>query len=276
MISRTPFILLIGAILLCSGCSDSSNEDDADTITNDDDVFANDDDVAPTPNDDDAENPYCKDDLALPSDPKEDPSWVEAYQPNAESLAAHNLPDWYRDAKFGIFIHWGPYSVPAYADHNMAVPFSYAEWYWFFLMISEFLPVYEHHLATYGGDVLYDDFIGMWKAEAFDAGELAELISDSGARYGVLVSKHHDGVALFNNTTTHRDTVNMGPCRDLVGEYVMAMRDRGLKAGIYYSWLEWFHPEYNGDGGFFHIGPLNLEKPALVNPFTGEPVEYRG
>lgn len=199
---------------------------------------------------------------------------LEIYSPTAESLNTHPLPAWFQDAKFGIFIHWGPYSVPAYGNVSLGVPFSYSEWYWFFQMYG-FLD--DYHLKNFGPDVAYDDFIGMWKAEQFDARQLVDLIQRSGARYAVLVSKHHDGVALWNSHVTGRNTVHLGPGRDFVQEYVDAMRDAGLKAGLYYSLFEWFHPAYPADDGYFNItAGLKVPKLDLINRYTKQPLDYSG
>lgn len=150
------------------------------------------------------------------------PFTADPFEPTLDSLATRQVPSWFEDAKFGIFIHWGPYSVPGYADlmfADLGIPGpSYAEWYWFMLMRIRWPGTIRYHLGHFGTDIVYDDFIDLWRAEAFDADDLVGLIRSSGARYAVLVTKHHDGVALFESSTTERTTAAMGPRRDFVGE----------------------------------------------------------
>lgn len=150
--------------------------------------------------------------------------------------AAETLPSWFTDAKLGIFIHWGVYSVPAWAPVG-----AYAEWYWVFSALSIF-PQYQYHLDTYGPDVLYDDFIPQFKAERWDPTDWIHLIQASGAKYWVLTTKHHDGFELWPSSSTDRNSVKLGPKRDLVGDLMAANEGSGLRAGLYYSIPEWFNP----------------------------------
>ncbi|HET6532389.1 MAG TPA: alpha-L-fucosidase [Actinoplanes sp.] len=159
------------------------------------------------------------------------------------------LPDWFRDAKLGIFVHWGPYSVPAWAEptgelgavdeatwfrHN-----PYAEWYANTIRIPD-SPAREHHRRTHG-DAPYDDFLDAWRAEAFDPAGWARLFARAGARYVIPTTKHHDGVTLWDAPgTATRNTAHRGPRRDLVGAIATAARDAGLRFGVYYSGgLDW-------------------------------------
>ncbi|MEU2431711.1 alpha-L-fucosidase [Streptomyces sp. NPDC007861] len=182
------------------------------------------------------------------------------YEPTVESLNSHPTPRWFEDDKFGIFIHWGAYSVPAWGPRG-----SYAEWYWNY-MNSPGSPTNAHHRDTYGADADYDDFIGQWKAEKYDPDAWVKLFKDAGAKYFVLTSKHHEGVALYDSAVSGRDTVDLGPKRDLAGELFAAARRPGqgeqLKAGFYYSLYEWFNPSYTGR--------------PVTNPYTGETVPYTG
>jgi alpha-L-fucosidase len=179
------------------------------------------------------------------------------YEPTVESLESHPVPEWFDDAKFGIFIHWGAYSVPAWGPRG-----SYAEWYWNY-MNNPGSPTYEHHRDTYGEDYAYDNFLDEWKAEAFDPDAWIELFNDAGAKYFVLTSKHHEGMALWDTATSTRDVVDRGPGRDLAGELFAAAREDGsLKGGFYYSLYEWFNPNYTG-------------RPA-TNPYTGAEIPYTG
>ena len=159
------------------------------------------------------------------------------------------LPDWFRQARFGIFIHWGPYSVPAWAETTGvlgAVPEdqwfthnAYAEWYYNTIRIPG-SPAAQHHQEVYGG-APYDDFLDGWTAAQFDPQEWAALFSRAGAEYVIPTTKHHDGVALWDAPGTGaRNTVHRGPRRDLVAAIADAVRAEGLRFGAYYSGgLDW-------------------------------------
>ncbi len=159
------------------------------------------------------------------------------------------LPDWFRQARFGIFIHWGPYSVPAWAETTGvlgAVPEdqwfthnAYAEWYYNTIRIAG-SPAARHHQETYGG-APYDDFLDAWTASAFDPQDWAALFAGAGAEYVIPTTKHHDGVALWDAPGTGaRNTVHRGPRRDLVAAIADAVRAEGMRFGAYYSGgLDW-------------------------------------
>lgn len=166
--------------------------------------------------------------------------WKELWRP---------LPEWFRKAKLGFFIHWGPYSVPAWGEplgelgtipprewfkHN-----PYAEWYYNTIRIPG-SPAAEHHQKVYGGKD-YDDFLDDWKAENFDPVGLVRELAGAGGSYLVLTTKHHDGVCLWDAPgTAGRNTVARGPKRDLVGAYADACREVGIRFGAYYSGgLDW-------------------------------------
>jgi alpha-L-fucosidase len=145
------------------------------------------------------------------------------FRPDWESLQKYETPDWYRDAKFGIFIHWGVYSVPAFGS----------EWYprMMYRVGSE---EYKHHIATYGPQDKfgYKDFIPMFKAEHFDPAAWAELFRKAGAKYVVPVAEHHDGFAMYDSGLSDWTAVKMGPHRDIVGELAKAVRAEGLHFGL--------------------------------------------
>ena len=145
------------------------------------------------------------------------------FQPDWESLQKYNAPEWYQDAKFGIFIHWGAYSVPAFGS----------EWYPR-MMYRAGSPEYEHHLATYGPQDKfgYKDFIPMFKAEHYDPVVWAELFKKAGAKYVVPVAEHHDGFAMYDSGLTDWTAVKMGPHRDTTGELAKAVRAQGLHFGV--------------------------------------------
>jgi alpha-L-fucosidase len=144
---------------------------------------------------------------------------IPKFKATAASLAKHQAPNWYNKAKFGIFIHWGVYSVPAWAP----VGGNYAEWYWH-SMHKKGSPTYKHHKKVYGEQFTYDDFIPRFTAKKFDPRKWVELFKDAGAKYFVLTSMHHEGFSLFDSKQTHRDAVEMGPHQDLVKELFRASR----------------------------------------------------
>ncbi|MEU9480261.1 alpha-L-fucosidase [Streptomyces sp. NPDC048191] len=183
------------------------------------------------------------------------------YQPTGDSLAGHQAPYWFQGAKFGIFIHWGVYSVPAWAP----VGVQYAEWYWD-QMQDPGNPTYAYHRDTYGEDFAYDDFIPRFTAERFDPRAWVELFRDAGAQYHVLTSKHHEGFALWDTKVSDRNAARHGPKRDLVKELFEASRRYapGLHRGLYFSMPEWFNPDNPWMGH------------APRNPYTLEPVPYTG
>jgi alpha-L-fucosidase len=145
------------------------------------------------------------------------------FHANWDSLAAYRTPDWFRDAKFGIFLHWGVYSVPAFGNEwysrNMYVPGNVA---------------FEHHVATYGAQTKfgYKDFIPLFKAEHFDPNAWVDLFVQAGARYIVPVGEHCDGFAMYDSSITPWNAARMGPHRDVVGELAAATRAHGLRFGV--------------------------------------------
>ncbi|WP_339270410.1 alpha-L-fucosidase [Paenibacillus sp. FSL R5-0470] len=137
-----------------------------------------------------------------------------------DSLSQFQVPTWYEKAKFGIFIHWGLYSIPAFAS----------EWYSRNMYIQG-SSEYEHHIATYGEhkDFGYKDFIPLFKTEQFNAEEWANLFKLSGAKYVMPVAEHHDGFQMYKSAYSHYNTYEMGPQRDLVGEMKDAFEHQGLE-----------------------------------------------
>ena len=139
-----------------------------------------------------------------------------------DSLGNYQVPEWYRNAKFGIFIHWGVYSVPAFGN----------EWYPRHMYIQG-SPEFEHHIKTYGNhkDFGYKDFIPMFTAPKFDPQEWARLFKEAGAKYVVPVAEHHDGFQMYKSDLSRYNAYNMGPKRDVLGELFEAFRDEGLVGG---------------------------------------------
>ena len=144
------------------------------------------------------------------------------YRADWQSLQKYDVPDWYKDAKFGIFIHWGVYSVPAFGS----------EWY----PRNMYRPgsdEYKHHISTYGPLTKfgYKDFIPMFRAERFDPAAWARLFKEAGAKYVVPVFEHHDGFAMYDSGLSDWTAARMGPRRDVHGELAKAIRAEGLHLG---------------------------------------------
>jgi Alpha-L-fucosidase len=141
------------------------------------------------------------------------------YKDTWESLCAYKVPEWYKNAKFGIFIHWGVYSVPAFVN----------EWYPrnMYLKGSQ---EYDHHRKTFGDHKTfgYKDFIPMFRGEQFDAGKWMELFREAGAKYVMPVAEHHDGFQMYESDLSKWNARNMGPCRDVVGELKEAADKEGI------------------------------------------------
>lgn len=166
----------------------------------------------------------------------------QSYENTWESLDSRPIPSWFEEAKFGIFIHWGVYSVPAWRKLEPGLYASYAEWYYARVMFNPDNGGEEFHNKNYGPDFEYRDFGPMFRAELFDPGLWADLFKKSGARYVVLTSKHHDGYCLWPARSpfkTNWNSMDVGPNRDLVGDLTDAVREKGLRMGLYYSNIEW-------------------------------------
>lgn len=154
------------------------------------------------------------------------------YSDTWESLSQYNVPKWYMDSKFGIFIHWGVYSVPAFGN----------EWYSRNMYCRENRE-YQHHIDTYGNhkDFGYKDFIPMFKAEKYNADEWARLFKEAGAKYVVPVAEHHDGFQMYKSRISAWNAYNMGPKRDTLGELKSACNELGLYVGASSHRIEhWF------------------------------------
>ena len=168
-----------------------------------------------------------------------------------QAIDQRPTPQWWKDAKFGIFIHRGPYSVPAYSQVG-----NYSEWYWQDLVNPgrrSHEQVKSFHNRVYGEKFTYPDFVPQFKCELFNPDEWAETFEQSGAKYVVLTSKHHDGYCLWPSAEADKSwgrpwsSTNCGPGRDLLGELTTAVRKTDVKMGIYYSLYEWFNPLYTAD-----------------------------
>ena len=173
--------------------------------------------------------------------------------PLLKALKRHEVPTWWRDAKLGIFVHWTPASVPAFAPveddvtgmmrsgDRRAMGWSpYTEWYENSLRFPD-SPVAQHHRATYGSRE-YRSFAKDWEAglETWDPEEWARTFAATGARYVVLVTKHHDGYCLWPTDVRNPHVADWRCSRDVVGELGEAVRGQGMRFGVYYSGgLDW-------------------------------------
>lgn len=162
---------------------------------------------------------------------------AQEVEPTWESIKQRGYPQWFSDAKLGIFIHWGVYSVPSYSS-----PEGYGEWYYRGLMTGDTARV-NFQKRVYGEDFTYRDFDSMFKAELFSAEQWADLFEKSGARYVLLVTKHHDGYCLWDSKySPDWNSVVGGPKRNIVKELTDAVRAKDMKMGFYYSLPEWTNP----------------------------------
>ncbi|XP_014210493.1 alpha-L-fucosidase [Copidosoma floridanum] len=160
------------------------------------------------------------------------------FEPNWKSLDSRTIPSWFDEYKFGIFIHWGVYSVPSFGS----------EWFWTnwksgSKSIDDFMK------KNYKPGFTYQEFAKDFTAEFFNATQWSELFEASGARYVVLTSKHHEGYTLWPSKYSYSwNSVDVGPHRDLIGELSSAIRrNTNLKFGVYHSLYEWFNPMYLHD-----------------------------
>jgi alpha-L-fucosidase len=173
------------------------------------------------------------------------------YEPTFSSVTQHPLPDWYNDAKFGIFIHWGLYSVPAFAPRKQVNLESlvsgdfggspYAEWYQNSLRIKG-SAVHQYHAEKYGANFPYENFAASFNEQSrqWNPDAWADMFQRAGARYVVLVTKHHDGFLLWPSQHLNPRRPDYYAARDIVGELQRSITVRGLKMGCYYSsLLDW-------------------------------------
>ncbi len=174
----------------------------------------------------------------------------KVYQPTWESIDSRAVPEWFEDAKFGIFIHWGVFSVPSYSPtvrDSVNIYDRYAEHYWRRLNEKNGTQHFftEFHNKNYGTNFKYQDFANSFKAEMFEPDEWAKLFERAGAKYVVLTSKHHEGFTLWQSKQAWNwNAVDVGPHRDVLGDLTKSVKARNLKMGYYYSILEWYNPLY--------------------------------
>lgn len=183
----------------------------------------------------------------------------EKYQATWESLKTYQIPDWFRDAKFGIFIHWGVYSVPAFGS----------EWYPR-NMYEQGSKEFKHHIETYGPQKKfgYKDFIPMFKAEKFDPAAWVALFKKAGAKYVVPVAEHHDGFQMYKSALSKWNAFEMGPHRDVLGELAAEIKKQGLIFGLSSHRIEhWF---FMNGGKHFDSDVLDPANATLYGPAREE------
>lgn len=192
--------------------------------------------------------------------------YAQNYQPNWQSLDSRPVPQWFKDAKFGIFIHWGVYSVPGWSKKG-----DYSEWYQQGLQTNDTSRQKYHHQKF--GDKTYYQLADDFKAELFNPDEWAKLFEKSGAKYIVLTSKHHDGFTLWPSATANKtwgfkwNAVDVGPKRDLLGDLFKAVRKTSVHAGMYYSLYEWFNPLWKSDPKKYATEHMWPQMKDLINNY---------
>ncbi|MDX9881590.1 MAG: alpha-L-fucosidase [Prolixibacteraceae bacterium] len=190
---------------------------------------------------------------------------AQHYQPTWESIDSRPVPEWFTGAKFGIFIHWGLYSVPSWGPTEGSIYEKYAEWYWKRLETESFSAF---HNRVYGEKFRYQDFVKDFKAEMFEPDVWARILRQSGAKYVVLTSKHHEGFALWPSPHSWNwNAVDAGPHRDLAGDLIKSVRSQGLRMGFYYSLYEWFNPLYKEDPSRYVDEHMLPQMKDLVNRY---------
>ncbi|MDR0537509.1 MAG: alpha-L-fucosidase [Tannerellaceae bacterium] len=180
--------------------------------------------------------------LQIPSDKNQ---YYGPYSPTLSSIRRHECPEWFLDAKFGMFIDWGLYSVAGWAPKKEKGAM-YPDWYMKNMLRDKDVKAY--HEKTYGKDFQPDDFIPLFTAEDYRPDWLIDLANEAGMKYVIPFCKHHDGFCLWPSSHTMRDAMDMGPKRDLIRPLVEACNRKGLKFGFYFSLDEWYYPVIDKDG----------------------------
>ena len=189
------------------------------------------------------------------------------FEPDWDSMRQFEIPEWFRDAKFGIYFHWGVYSVPAFKT----------EWY-SRRMYEPGSPVSRYHMETYGPvqEFGYKDFIPMFRGERFNAEEWAQLFRQAGARFAGPVAEHADGFAMWDSKLTRFDAKEMGPMIDVVGEMEKAVRTEGMKfiTTFHHQWLYGWYPTWDPSSGTAEPAYSDLYGP-VVPPSAWKPASEK-
>ncbi|KAA8586197.1 hypothetical protein FQN60_007766 [Etheostoma spectabile] len=165
------------------------------------------------------------------------PGCTARYTANWTSLDARPLPKWYDEAKIGIFVHWGVFSVPGFGQ--------FSEWFWYWWHSQRRAEEVEFMQKNYPPGFKYADFASEFRAEFFEPDKWADIFKASGARYVVFTSKHHEGFTNWPSASSWNwNSMDVGPHRDLVGELATAIRKKSLHFGLYHSLYEWYNPLY--------------------------------
>ncbi|KAM6903969.1 tissue alpha-L-fucosidase-like isoform 1-T2 [Lycodopsis pacificus] len=192
------------------------------------------------------------------------PGCAARYEATWASLDARPLPRWYDEAKVGIFVHWGVFSVPGFGQ--------FSEWLWYWWKSERRREAVEFMQKNYPPGFKYADFASEFRAEFFDPDNWADIFNASGARYVVFTSKHHEGFTNWPSADSWNwNSMDVGPHRDLVGELAAALRKKSLRLGLYHSLFEWYHPLFLSDqASGFKTQKFVARKtlPELVNLVT--------
>lgn len=189
--------------------------------------------------------------------------YAQDFKSEWESLDSREIPVWFENAKFGIFIHWGVYSVPAFRPLQEGLYNSYAEWYYARVYKNIKTGGKTFHDTNYGKNFEYRDFAPMFRAELWDPDSWAQMFLDAGAKYVVLTSKHHDGFCLWPTKSPYKknwNSMDIGPHRDLVGDLTIAVKNAGMKMGLYYSIPEWESSKTHREESGYSIPLDHVEK----------------
>lgn len=187
------------------------------------------------------------------------------WKPTWNSIDRHEAPEWYRDAKLVVIVNWSLAAVPSWdlKAPKAMYPDAYGS------LMYDIESHRNYHARTWGKDFQYDDFFPLFTASDYDPDGMAALLQEAGARYVILLCKHHDGIAWWDSAWTQRNFVQMGPRRDLLTPLMEALRRRGMKAGLYFTWEEYANVTLGDDGKIYErVWPVLDHKPATLRPLT--------
>lgn len=214
----------------------------------------------------------------------------ETYSPDHASISKHSLPEWYQDAKFGIIIHYGLYTVPGWAPlfdptgkvltKEFFLNNPYPEWYLNTMQIQD-SPTQKYHFKNYGKDFKYDDFVPLFNKALnnWNPDTWSTLFASSGAKYIVFVTKHHDGFLLWPSKHQNPYKNNYVASRDVVGELTSSVRKHGMRMGLYYSggydwtWADGFNKPIIDTNSAINRVPQSLAYADYVNQHWHELIE---